>query len=64
MTLLEKIKSTICGILELSDTVMTKILLYGDNTLIASSNNIFILNSSIDHVISTKRFDNPILTQW
>ena len=63
MTLLEKIKSTICGILELSDTVMTKILLYGDNTLIAS-NNIFVLNSSIDHVISTKRFDNPILTQW
>ena len=32
MTLLNKIKSINCGILELSDAVVTKILLLGDNT--------------------------------
>ena len=32
MTLLNKIKSINCGILEFSDAVVTKILLLGDNT--------------------------------
>ena len=59
MTLLDK--SINCGILELSDAVLTKILLFGDNTLSASSNTL-ILNSKIDFVISTKRFDGSILT--
>ena len=61
MTLLDKIKSINCGILELNDAVLTKILLFGDNTLSASSNTL-ILNSKIDFVISTKRFDGSILT--
>ena len=49
------------NILEFSDTVVTKILLFGDNTLSASSNNL-ILSSTIDYTVSTKRFDDSILT--
>ena len=59
MTLLNKIKSV--SIVEFSDAVVTKILLFGDNTVIDSSNTI-ILNSTIDYVISTKRLDDSILT--
>ena len=50
MTLLKKIKSINCSILEFSDAVVTKILLFGDNTLIESSNTL-ILNSTIDYTI-------------
>ena len=61
MTLLNKIKSINCSILEFSDAVVTKSLVFGDNTLSDSSNTL-ILNSTIDYVISTKRFDDSILT--
>ena len=61
MTLLNKIKSINCTILEFSDAVVTKILLFGDNTLSDSSNTL-ILNSTIDYIISTKRLDDSILT--
>ena len=61
MTLLDKIKSINCGILELSDTVVTKILLFGNNTLSASSNTL-ILKSKIDYVKSAKWFDDSTLT--
>ena len=54
MTLLNKI-------LEFSDAVVTKILLLGDNTL-SDSCNTLILNSTIGYIISTKRFDDSILT--
>ena len=61
MTLLNKIKSINCSILEFSDAVVTIILLFGDNALSDSSSNL-ILNSTADYVISTKRFDDTILT--
>ena len=61
MTLPEKIKGINCGILELKDAVVTKNLLFGDNTLSTFSNTL-ILNSIIDYVISTKIFDDSILT--
>ena len=61
MTLLYKIKSINCSILEFSDAVVTIILLFGDNALSDSSSNL-ILNSTADYVISTKRFDDTILT--
>ena len=61
MMLMDKIKSINCGILKLNDAVVTKILLLGDNTLSASSNT-FILYSTVDYVISTKRFEDSILT--
>ena len=56
-----KSKSIKCSILEFSDAVATKILPLGDNTLSDSSNTL-ILNSTIDYIISTKRFDDFILT--
>ena len=47
--------------LEMSDPVVIKILLFGDNTLSPSSNTL-ILNSTIDYVIDTKRLDDSIFT--
>ena len=60
MNLLNKIKSIICRILEFRDAFVTKILLFGDNTL-SDSCNTLILNSTIDYIISTKRLDDSIL---
>ena len=48
MTLLNKIKSNHCSILEFRDAVVTKILLFGDNTLRDSCNTL-ILNSITDY---------------
>ena len=61
MTLLDKIKSINCEMLEMSDAIVIKILLFGDNTLSPSSNTL-ILNSTIDYVIDTKRLDDSIFT--
>ena len=61
MILLNKIKLMKCDILEFSDAVVTKILLFGNNTLRVSSNTL-ILNSTMDYVISSKRIDDSILT--
>ena len=61
MILLNKIKSINCSILEFSNAVVTKTLVFGDSTLSDSSNTL-ILNSTIDYVISTKRLDDSILT--
>ena len=61
MTLLNKTKSINCSILEFSDAVITRIVLFGDNTLSDSSNTL-ILNSTIDYIISTKRSDDSFLT--
>ena len=61
MTLLDKTKSINCEMLEMSDAVVIKILLFGDNTLSPSSNTL-ILNSTIDYVIDTKRLDDSIFT--
>ena len=60
MNLMDKIKSINCCILELSDAVGTKNIIFGD-TLSASSISL-ILNSIIDCVISNERFDDSILT--
>ena len=59
--LLNKIKSINCSILEFSDAVVTKILLFRDNAL-SDSCNTLVLNSKIDYIISTKRFDDSIST--
>ena len=56
LTLLNNIKNINCSILESSDAAVTKILLFGDNTLSSSSNTI-ILNSTIEYIISTQRFE-------
>ena len=61
MILLNQIKNTNCSILEFSNAVVTKILLFRDNTL-SDSWNTLILNSTVGYIISTKRFDDSILT--
>ena len=61
MTFLNKINNINYGILELSDTIMNKTLLFGDS-LCSDSTNTLILNSTIDHVIATKIFDDLIVT--
>ena len=53
MTLLNKTKNFNYGVLELSDTIMTKTLLFG-NSCLSDSTNTLILNSTIEHVIATK----------
>ena len=63
MTLLNKIKSIIYSVLEFSDAVVTKILLFGNNNLRDSSSTTLILNSTIDYVISTKRFETLFYLQ-
>ena len=61
MTLLNKIKSINCSILEFSDAFVTKIILFGENTL-SDSCNTLILNLTIDYIIFTTRFDDSIFT--
>ena len=56
LTFLNKTKSINCSILEYSDAAVTKVLIFGDNTLSNSSNTI-ILNSTIEYIISTQRFE-------
>ena len=61
LTLLNKIKSVNCSILESSDAAVRQILLFDDNTL-SNSSNTLILNSTIEYIISTQRFEGSILT--
>ena len=61
MTFLNKFGNTNYGILELSYNIMTKSLFFGDS-LVVDSTNTLILDSTIDYVIATKRFNNPIVT--
>ena len=60
MTFLNKFENTNYGILELSYTIITKTLLCGDS-LVSDSTNTLIFDSTIDYVIATKRFNNPIV---
>ena len=61
LTLLNKIKSINCSILESRDAAVTKILLFGDNTL-SNYAKAFILNSTIEYIISAQTFERSILT--
>ena len=63
ITFLNKIKNINYGILELSDTTMTKTLLFGDSLLSdLLTTNTLILNLTTDYILATKRFDDPIVT--
>ena len=61
LTLLNNIKSINCSILDSSDAAVTKILLFGDNTL-SNSSNTLILNSTVEYIISTQTFEGSVLT--
>ena len=60
-TLLNKIKSITCSILESSDAAVTKMFLFGGNTLKNSYNNL-ILNSTKRKTSYLLRFEGSILT--
>ena len=46
--------------LSMNEDVLTLVLPYEDNTLTESTNN-FLLNSVIEHITSTKRFNDPLI---
>ena len=47
------------SILQQSDPKLTNFLLFGD-TFFDNNKNTFILNATIDYIISTGRFDEPL----
>ena len=47
--------------MKLSSTIITKILLFDESSR-SDSTNTLTLNSTIEYVIVTKRFDVPIVT--
>ena len=59
-TLLSKIKVIDSSLLNRSEASITELLLYGDSKLRDDSNS-EILNSTVDYIISTKRFDQSLL---
>ena len=60
LALLNTIKNIDMSILQQSDSKITSVLL-SSNTSFNSSKNNFILDATIDYIISTERFDEPSL---
>ena len=58
-TLLSTIRSLDSKLLDFTDSGLTQTLLFG-NTSQTSSNNFEIINASIDYILSTRRFDQPL----
>ena len=58
-TLLSTLSSTDCNLLNNTDFVLTKTLLFG-NFSFNSNKNLEILNATIDYILSTKRFDEAL----
>ena len=58
-TLLNNINETDSRIFPKSESVVTRILLYGDDSFKVEVN-LLILNATIDFVLSTNRFDEPL----
>ena len=61
LALLNTIKNIAMSILQQSDSNFTRVLLFGD-TSFDKNKNTFILDATIDYVISTGRFMNPYST--
>ena len=59
-TLLNKITNTDSNILDQADTTRTRTLLFG-NSKYSNEINLQILNASIDFILTSKRFDEPLL---
>ena len=58
-TLLDKIKEIDNTILNKTESVVARVLLYGDQ-LFKDEVNLLILNTAIDFVLSTNAFDEPL----
>ena len=59
-TLLSTIRSLDSKLLDCTDYDLTQTLLFG-NTSQISSNNFKVINVSIDYILSSKRFDEPLV---
>ena len=59
LTLLSKIRNTNPNILENTNSQTTQLFLYGDKNFTASTNFV-ILSSTIEYILATKRFDEPL----
>ena len=59
LALLNTIKNIDMSILQQSDSKLTSVLLFG-NTSYGNNKNTFILDATIDYIISTGRFDVPL----
>ena len=61
-TLLHNIERIIPNKMKESDNEVTHLLLYGENSFTSLINR-EILNSSIEYILNTKRFDNPLILE-
>ena len=61
LALLNTIRNIDMSILQLTDSKFTSVLLFGDNSF-DKNKNIFILDATIDYIISTGRFDVPLFS--
>ena len=59
LTLLSKIRNINRNILENINSQITQFFLYGDKNFTASTNFV-ILSSTIEYILATKRFDEPL----
>ena len=59
LTLLSKIRNTNPNILENTNSQITELFLYGDKNFTASTNFV-ILSSTIEYILTVKRFDEPL----
>ena len=58
-TLLSTIKNIDCRLLDVTETVLIKALLFG-NCSVDAETNTQILNPTIEYILSTKRFDESL----
>ena len=49
-----------CKLLELTKSFLSQTLLYG-NTLFDKEKHTLILNATIEHILSTERFEEPLI---
>ena len=61
LALLNTIRNIDMSILQLSDSKFTSLLIFGDNSF-DNNKNTFILDATIDNIISTGRFDVPLFS--
>ena len=59
LTLLSKIRNINPNILENANSQITQLFLYGDKNFTAPTNFV-ILSSTIEYILATKRFDEPL----
>ena len=62
-TFLNKIKTINSGLTERNDNILCNILLYGDPSL-STENNTRILNSTVEYLLESKRFDEPLFSNY